>query len=138
MKKSKGKLYMLRRLLNKIVLTLCLLTIVPFSATSQDTSRITITSDQLRTANLIFAEHKEYSRIVPLLRQENINLNLINKSWERTDSLRTVQLYNQDQIIQQQNEQMDKLEKSLRVSQTVGGTFIGIGIITVVVCLLLK
>jgi hypothetical protein len=119
-------------------LTLCLLTIVPFSATSQDTSRITITSDQLRTANLIFAEHKEYSRIVPLLRQENTNLNLINKSWERTDSLRTVQLYNQDQIIQQQNEQMDKLEKSLRVSQTVGGTFIGIGIITVVVCLLLK
>lgn len=33
---------------------------------------------------------------------------------------------------------MDKLEKSLKVSQTVGGTFIGIGIITVVVCLLLK
>ena len=129
---------MLKGSLRKIVLTLCLLTIVPFSATSQDTSRITITSDQLRTANLIFAEHKEYSQVVPLLRQENANLQLINKSWERTDSLRTVQLYNQNQIIQQQDAHINQVEKSLKVSQITSGTVIGVGVIAIILCLCLK
>lgn len=129
---------MLKGSLRKIVLTLCLLTIVPFSVTSQDTSRITITSDQLRTANLIFAEHKEYSQVVPLLRQENANLQLINKSWERTDSLRTVQLYNQNQIIQQQDAHINQVEKSLKVSQITSGTVIGVGVIAIILCLCLK
>lgn len=138
MKELKKKLYTLKGISKKIVLTLCLLTIVPFTATSQDTSRITITSDQLRTTNLIFAEHKEYSQIVPLLRQENANLRLINQSWERTDSLRTVQLYNQNQIIQQQDAHINKVEKSLKVSHITSGTVIGVGVIAIILCLCLK
>ena len=67
---------------------------------SQDTSRITITSDQLRTANLIFAEHKEFSRLVPLIQQENANLQIINKTWERTDSIKTSQINQQYKMIE--------------------------------------
>lgn len=114
---------------------------------SQDTSRITtisdstaisITSDQLRTANLIFAEHKELSQIVPLLQQENSNLQTINKTWERTDSLKTVQLSTQNQIISQQTQDIERLNKSLRISTSVGGTAVGLSIVVTVLCLLLK
>ena len=101
---------------------------------SQDTSRITITSDQLRTANLIFAEHKEFSRLVPLIQQENANLQIINKTWERTDSIKTSQINQQYKMIEKQNENIDKLKKSIKVRNTVTG----VSLITVVLCLLLN
>lgn len=101
---------------------------------SQDTSRITITSDQLRTANLIFAEHKEFSRLVPLIRQENTNLQTINKTWERTDSIKTSQINQQYKMIEKQNENIDKLKKSIKVRNTVTG----VSLITALLCLLLN
>ena len=101
---------------------------------SQDTSRITITSDQLRTANLIFAEHKEYSQLVPLIRQENANLQTINKTWERTDSIKTYQINQQSKMIERQNENIDKLKKSIKVRNTVTG----VSLITALLCLLLN
>ena len=101
---------------------------------SQDTSRITITSDQLRTANLIFAEHKEFSRLVPLIQQENANLQIINKTWERTDSIKTSQINQQYKMIERQNENIDKLKKSIKVRNTVTG----VSLITALLCLLLN
>lgn len=101
---------------------------------SQDTSRIIITSDQLRTANLIFAEHKEYSQLVPLIQQENANLQLINKTWERTDSIKTYQINQQSKMIERQNENIDKLKKSIKVRNTVTG----VSLITALLCLLLN
>lgn len=101
---------------------------------SQDTSKITITSDQLRTANLIFAEHKEYSRLVPLIQQENTNLQTINKTWERTDSIKTSQINQQYKMIERQNENIDKLKKSIKVRNTVTG----VSLITALLCLLLN
>lgn len=101
---------------------------------SQDTSRITITSNQLRTANLIFAEHKEFSRLVPLIQQENTNLQTINKTWERTDSIKTSQINQQYKMIEKQNENIDKLKKSIKVRNAVTG----VSLITVVLCLLLN
>ena len=97
-----------------------------------------VTSEQLRTANLIFAEHKEYSRIVPLLQLENTNLIAINESWERTDSIKTVQLYRQNQMLMQQTKNIEHLEKSLKTSLTVGGTAVGVSIIVTVLCLILN
>ena len=101
---------------------------------SQDTSRITITSDQLRTANLIFAEHKEFSKLVPLIQQENTNLQIINKTWERTDSIKTSQINQQYKMIESQNENIDKLKKSIKVRNTVTG----VSLITALLCLLLN
>lgn len=112
--------------------------IVPCLAHSQDTSRITITSDQLRTANLIFAEHKEYSNLVSLLRQENSNLILINKSWENTDSIKTSQLREQEQKMMKQAQEVERLNKNLKITSTVGGSVIGIVVIAAVLSLCLK
>ena len=111
---------------------------VPFSIHSQDTSKILITSDQLRTANLIFAEHKEYSKLVPLLRQENSNLQIINDTWIKTDSIKTIQIYKQNQIISQQSASIEKLEKNIKIYTQDGGTIVGTSIIVTVICLLLK
>ena len=102
---------------------------------SQDTSKILITSDQLRTANLIFAEHKEYSKLVPLLRQENSNLQTINQTWIVTDSIKTEQIYKKNQIIDQQNANIEKLEKQIKNVTTVYSTIAGVSIIVTIICL---
>lgn len=111
---------------------------VPCLAHSQDTSKITITSDQLRTANLIFAEHKEYSNLIPLLRQENSNLILINKSWENTDSIKTSQLREQEQKMMKQAQEVERLQKNLKISSSVGGSVVGVVILAAVLSLCLK
>ena len=128
------KLSILKNNIKGIALASCLLMTLCSSMYSQDTSRITITSDQLRTANLIFAEHKEFSRLVPLIRQENTNLQIINKTWERTDSIKTSQINQQYKMIEKQNENIDKLKKSIKVRNAVTG----VSLITVVLCLLLN
>jgi hypothetical protein len=138
LKKLMRKLYMWKNNLLKIAAILCLLMTVPCLAHSQDTSRITITSDQLRTANLIFAEHKEYSNLVPLLRQENSNLTLINKSWEHTDSIKTSQLREQEQKMMKQALEVERLKKNLKVSSAVGGSVAGVVILAAVLSLCLK
>ena len=150
MKELREKLCTLKSNIKKIALTLCLLLTVYFSANSQPISRniipsdstkithITITSDQLRTANLIFAEHKELSTLVPLLQQENTNLRIVNKSWERTDSLRRSQLYQKNQIIAQQSVELDKMEKSMNTTLITTGSITGAAIIVTILCLCLK
>lgn len=150
MKELREKLCTLKSNIKRIALTLCLLLTVCFSANSQPISRniipsdstkithITITSDQLRTANLIFAEHKELSTLVPLLQQENTNLRIVNKSWERTDSLRRSQLYQKNQIIAQQSVELDKMEKSMNTTLITTGSITGAAIIVTILCLCLK
>lgn len=95
---------------------------------------ITITSDQLRTANLIFAEHKEYSKLIPLLQLENSNLIEINKSWERTDSIKSIQLYQNNKIITEQSIDMNRLKITSKTCSTIAG----VSILVTVLCLLLK
>jgi hypothetical protein len=75
---------------------------------------------------------------VPLLQQENANLTQINETWVRTDSLKTVQLYKQNQMISQQAQDIEKLNKNLRISTAVGGTAVGVTIVVTVLCLLLN
>lgn len=107
---------------------------VCFSTHSQDTSKITITSDQLRTANLIFAEHKKYSKLIPLLQLENSNLQIINNSWIRTDSINKAQIFQKNQIITKQTIDMEHMKKTIKV----GGTVTGVSVLITVLCLILK
>lgn len=141
---------MLKSNIKKIVLTSCLLLIACFSANSQPISRniipsdsthvtqVIITSDQLRTANLIFAEHKELTILVPLLKQENTNLRTINQTWERTDSIRRYQIQRQNQIISQQELDLNKMEKSLNQTLVIGGSVTGAAVIVAILCLCLN
>ena len=125
---------MLKSSTRRIALILCLLMTASFSINSQDTSKIIITSEQLRTTNLIFSEHKKFSELIPLLQLENSNLRTINNTWVRTDSIKNMQIYNQNQTISEQCKNMDKLKKSIKVRNSV----IGISILTTVLCLILK
>lgn len=76
--------------------------------------------------------------MIPLLQLENTQLHEVNISWAKTDSLKTIQLSRQDQIMMQQAQDMERLQKNLKVSKTVGGTAIGVSIVVTVLCLLLK
>lgn len=102
--------------------------------TNKDTVKYVITSRQLRTANLIFAEHKELSQMVPLLRKENHNLQLINNTWSRTDSIKSMQITQQRLQISEQCKDLSKTKKAMKISCSVAI----VATIVTVLCLTLK
>ena len=120
----------------KKLLLLCLVLIGSTSSFSQDTLKIT--SDQLRTANLVFLEHKKFSEQIPLLNQQITNLEQINESWKQTDSIRKSQLLYCNQVIEDKNKSIEGLNKSLKRKDSIikyGGT---VSVLTIILCLLLK
>lgn len=129
---------MLKNNLLKIVLTLCLLLTVCCSVHSQDTLKITITSNQLRTANLIFAEHKEFSNIIPLLKEENLNLKIINDYWYKTDSIKSLQLYQNQQTIDTQVKEIECIQKAYKNKMYILYGITGTSIIVTILCLILN
>lgn len=72
--------------------------------------------------------------MIPLLKQENQNLQLINQTWVRTDSLKNIQLYQKDAIISKQQIDVSRLKKTAMIT----GTAAGVSIIITVLCLFLK
>ena len=119
-------------------LLLCLVVTVSIYAFSQNTSTITITSEQLRITNLIFAEHQKLSETVPLLESQIANLELINKSWEKTDSIHRVQLLYYGNIIEDKNRSIEGLNKSLKKKQNVIKYGAASSYVLILLCLLLK
>lgn len=101
-------------------------------------SLITITSEQLKITNLIFAEHKQYTELIPLLQKENNNLLIINNTWETTDSLKTAQIQQKQQLIEQQNQQIEKLRKSVKTSYKIGGSMVLISAVAILITILAK
>ena len=138
MKKFKKKLCILKSNLLKTVSTLCLLLTVCYSANSQDTLKITITSNQLRTANLIFAEHKEFSQIIPLLKEENLNLKIINEYWYKTDSIKSLQLYQNQQIIDTKTQELKYIQKTYKDKMYMLYGITGPSVIITILCLILN
>lgn len=92
----------------------------------------------MRTANLIFIEHKKLTETVPLLNKEINNLQLINKSWEKTDSLRRSQLTYYDDIIEDKNRSIENLNKSLKKKQNIIKYGSAGSCVLLILCLLLK
>lgn len=114
-------------------LLLCLVLIVPILCYSQDTLRIT--SEQLKITNLIFAEHKKYSQTIPLLEKQISNLLLINKSWEKTDSINRINYQTRLQI---KDKAIKNLEKSLKQKQDIIKYSTISSCVLVILCLLIK
>lgn len=105
---------------------------------SQDTSKIIITSEQLKTACLIFSEHKKLSSSVPLLNQRIENLTLINNSWERTDSLRKTQILSYKEEIDLNKRTIENLNKSLKTRKNIIKYGTAGFCVVIVLCLLMK
>lgn len=87
---------------------------------------------------MIFAEHQKLSETVPLLNKRITNLELINKSWEKTDSLRRVQLLYYGNIIEDKNRSIEGLNKSLKKKQNVIKYGAAGSCVLILLCLLLK
>lgn len=92
----------------------------------------------MRTANLIFIEHKKLTETVPLLNKEIYNLKEINKSWEKTDSLRKLQLTYYDNTIEDKNRSIEDLNKALKKKQNIIKYGSVGSCILIILCLLLK
>ena len=120
------------------IITIIFLVVLNLDVYSQNTSTITITSEQLKTTNLIFAEHQKLSKTVPLLKSQITNLELINKSWEKTDSVRRVQLLYYGNIIEDKNRSIEGLNKSLKKKQNIIKYGTAGSCVLILLCLLLK
>lgn len=91
-----------------------LILIAPICVFSQTTSQITITSEQLQTTNLIFAEHAKLRAEIPLLERKVANLERIDSLWQRTDSIRLIQISNYKDIITKKDK---KIKQQKTISQ---------------------
>ena len=98
---------------------------------SQTTSdSIKISSEQLRTTNLIFAEHAKLSNQVLLLENQIRNFEKVDSIWLHTDSIRREQISEYEQVIQKQENKLNKIKKwSIFKNYIIGGLCI--------ICLLL-
>ena len=88
--------------------------------------------EQLRTTNLIFAEHAKLSNENVLLKAQIVNLEKVDSIWLHTDSVRREQIYNYEKVVQQQEKKIEKIKKWSSFKDFLIG---GLGILSI--CLLL-
>ena len=102
---------------------------------SKDTV-VVITPIQLKTANLIFAEHEMLLKKVPLLESKITNLETINSNWSQIDSLRSNQVTMYKEALATRDKDLKRLNKSLKTTKYVVGGSILTTIILALVCVL--
>lgn len=103
---------------------------------SQNTSKITF--EQIKTANLIFNEHQNLKLLVPLLEKKINNLQIINSSWKKQDSISRLQVNMYNDLLQKQYLQIQDLNKSIRLRNKVIKYGTAGSVILIVLCLLRK
>ena len=96
---------------------------------------VTITPTQLKTANLIFAEHEMLSKKVPLLESKISNLETVNSNWKKVDSLRSNQLLLYKNTISNKDNDISYLKKSLKTNKFITGGSVLTTIILAIVCI---
>lgn len=125
-----------------LLLTILLATTICFSqTTSTETSPdsiVSITSEQLRYANLIFVEHEKLLTENELLNTQIGNYQSKLKLAERTDSLRVAQISQYKELGEAYSLQIQDLNKSIsKKDKTILGLKIGCVTVSVGVILLL-
>jgi len=124
---------MLKNIMIKRYLLFCLILIVPILSISQTTSdSIKISSEQLRTTNLIFTEHAKFSEENSLLRAQIVNLEKVDSIWVHTDSVRREQISDYEKVVQQKDKQIKKVKKWSSFKDYIIG-----GLSILAICLLL-
>ena len=96
-----------------------------------------ITSEQLKTTNLIFAEHKKLSETVHLLNNKIDNLEFINRSLLDKDSINNIKIQTSIKVIECQEQYIAQLNKKINKKQKIINWGASIStLIIVVLCLL--
>lgn len=88
---------------------------MPIWLYSQTTSTITITSDQLKIVNIIFAEHEMLKKKVPLLEHEIANYQAIDSIRQKVDSIQTIKITNLNTQVATLNNKVAKQKKGIKV-----------------------
>ncbi len=96
---------------------------------------VSITPTQLKTANLIFAEHEMLSKKVPLLESKISNLETVNSNWIKVDSLRSNQLSLYQDALASKEQDIKNLNKSLKTTKYLTGGSVLATIILAIVCI---
>lgn len=78
-----------------------------------------ITSEQLKTTNLIFAEHKKLSETVHLLNTKVDNLEFINRSLIDQDSINKIKLQTSIKVLEYQDDRIAELQNTLSKKQKI-------------------
>ena len=125
----------MKRLLTILFGIILMTTTISSQPISKDTV-VVITPIQLKTANLIFAEHEMLSKKVPLLESKITNLETINSNWSQVDSLRSNQVTMYKESLAARDEDLKRLNKSLKTTKYVVGGSILTTIILALVCVL--
>ncbi len=103
-------------------------------------SMIVITPLQLKKTNLIFLEHKKFSKEIPLLKLQVNNLENINKGLILSDSLKTTQIDKCMLQLKTNNDALIDLNESLKKEKAknkrlrnwaIGGFSVSVGLIAV-------
>lgn len=97
---------------------------------------VVITPIQLKTANLIFAEHEMLLKKVPLLESKITNLETINSNWSQVDSLRSNQVTMYKETLAVKDKDLKRLNKSLKTAKYAASGSIITTIILALVCVL--
>lgn len=102
--------------------------------TKQD-STVSITSDQLKYANLIFVEHKKLLEENGLLHQQVQNYQVKTDYLLKTDSLRVMQISNYQNINETYATQIEDLNKAIKKKDRavtclkIGGITVSVGLV---------
>lgn len=99
-------------------------------------AQIIITSEQLRETNLIFLEHKQFKKQIPLLQLQIDNLEQINYSWQKTDSINQTVIYNYKNQLIDQEKSIQNLKKSANIKNHTITFLGGSTLILLLICLI--
>ena len=94
--------------------------VVPIAALSQ----ITLDSIEAKTTALIFNEHEKLSIENPLLKQQIISLEDLNKLYIKTDSIRKIEISDYKERVESDEKRINKLksaQKNLIIGSSIGG-----------------
>ena len=122
-----------------LFLAILLVRITCFSSTTSEVTRqdstVSITSDQLKYANLIFLEHKKLLEENDLLTQQVQNYQAKTDFLLRTDSLRVAQITNYQLINETYATQIEDLNKAIKKKDRavtcwkIGGITVSVGLV---------
>ena len=122
-----------------LFLAILLVRITCFSSTTSEVTRrdsiVSITSDQLKYANLIFVEHKKLLEENDLLTQQVQNYQVKTDLLLRTDSLRVSQITNYQHINEAYATQIEDLNKAIKKRDRaitcwkIGGITVSVGLV---------
>ena len=122
-----------------LFLAILLVRITCFSSTPSEVTRqdstVSITSDQLKYANLIFVEHKKLLEENDLLTQQVQNYQAKTDFLLRTDSLRVAQITNYQLINETYATQIEDLNKAIKKKDRavtcwkIGGITVSVGLV---------